>query len=370
MHITLVESFFSGSHRRWARELQSHSRHDIELLTLPGRFWKWRMYGGAPQLAGELLQKASPTDLLLATDMLDLAGFLGLIRHRYPQTPAALYFHENQITYPWSPDDHDPRMQRNNQYGFINFTSALAADAVAFNSAYHRRAFLEALPPFLRQFPDHQLLDRVDRIRERSRVLPLGMDLKKLDNPGPVQKADCCTILWNHRWEYDKGPEAFFSALFRLQEEDLPFRLIVLGEGFSKSPAIFAEAREKLADRILHFGYEKDPGRYRTLLWQADLLPVTGIQDFFGGSVVEAMYCQTMPLLPRRLAYPDHIPPAEQSRFLYEAPDFHSRLRRAVVSLAQTRTFGEKAATFVQHYDWRQQIAEYDTFLAGLRPND
>mgnify|MGYP000456988033 CR=1 FL=1 len=38
---------------------------------------------------------------------------------------------ENQITYPWSPQDEDVKYQRNNQYGFINYTSALAADQVA-----------------------------------------------------------------------------------------------------------------------------------------------------------------------------------------------------------------------------------------------
>ena len=30
------------------------------------------------------------------------------------------------------------------------------------------------------------------------------------------QKNDCAVILWNHRWEYDKNPELFFTTLFDL----------------------------------------------------------------------------------------------------------------------------------------------------------
>jgi glycosyltransferase involved in cell wall biosynthesis len=310
-----------------------------------------------------LLTQQSSTDLILATDMLDLATFLALIRKRYPKIPALLYFHENQITYPWSPKDPDPKLQRNNQYGFLNFTSALAADAIAFNSSYHQQSFLEALPGFLGQFPDYHMLELIEKIRAKSNVLPLGLDLQALNHSPTPSIHEPCAILWNHRWEYDKNPEAFFQALFQLKEEDIPFQLIVLGEGFKQSPPIFAEAKEKLSEQILHFGYVEDPSKYRELLWRADILPVTSNQDFFGGSVVEAMYCQTCPLLPNRLAYPEHIPEPDRGHYFYTEGNLYPRLRRAVLEINETRAFAKKAATFVQHYDWQQCIAEYDTFL-------
>ena len=138
MKILLVEPFLGGSHRQWAEAYQQHSQHDIRLLSLPGRHWKWRMYGGAVSLAQVFLQQSFEPDLILASDMLDLTTFLALSRAKTWQLPAAIYFHENQITYPWSPDDQDPSLGRNNQYGFINYTSALAADTLYFNSHYHR----------------------------------------------------------------------------------------------------------------------------------------------------------------------------------------------------------------------------------------
>ena len=59
MRIVLLEPFFSGSHQSWAEEFQENSQHNVELLTLPGRHWKWRMHGGAISLS----KKNQPTYL-------------------------------------------------------------------------------------------------------------------------------------------------------------------------------------------------------------------------------------------------------------------------------------------------------------------
>ncbi len=72
--------------------------------------------------------------------MLDLATFLGLTRDLTAGVPVALYFHENQLTYPLPPG-----RARDLAFPWINYTGALAADTIFFNSAFHRRAFLEAL---------------------------------------------------------------------------------------------------------------------------------------------------------------------------------------------------------------------------------
>jgi hypothetical protein len=47
MKILLLEPYCGGSHRAWAQGYAARSRHDVTLLTLPARFWKWRMQGGA-----------------------------------------------------------------------------------------------------------------------------------------------------------------------------------------------------------------------------------------------------------------------------------------------------------------------------------
>ncbi len=359
MQLSLLEPFFTGSHAAWAQGWQAHSRHELRLHTLPGRYWKWRMYGGAVSLAKAWLADPPRADLLLATDMLDLNTFLSLTRRQTEGLPVVLYWHENQLTYPWSPKDPDLAARRDRHYAFTNYRSALAADALWFNSAYHQESFLSALPDFLRTFPDWQELDLLPGLAEKSQVMPLGLDLQALQvapkplPPGPP------VLLWNHRWEYDKAPEAFFRVLFQLAEEGLPFRLVVLGESYRQQPPIFAEARERLQAQLLHWGYVENRAEYAAWLRAVDLLPVTAMHDFFGASVVEAIAAGVWPLLPRRLAYPEHLPPALAEDCLYETEtDLLHRLRlflRESVPLAP--------AALRQHvmaYDWQEMAPRYD----------
>jgi glycosyltransferase involved in cell wall biosynthesis len=299
--------------------------------------------------------------------MLDLTTFLALTRPKTSSLPVALYFHENQLTYPWSPTDADPALQRDAHYAFINYTSALAADALLFNSRYHLDTFNVQLPGFLASFPDQNEAESPAIIRARSRVLPLGLDLRRLDEFRPQEpKATGAPplILWNHRWEYDKNPEEFFAALYRLQEEGLPFQVAVLGESYRTFPPVFSEARQRLGERIVHFGYAEEFADYARWLWIADILPVTSGHDFFGASVVQAIYCGCTPLLPRRLAYPEHLPEAQREHFLYDdANDLLGRLRMLLRS-PLPETGGLRA--HVARYDWRQLAGEYDDLFEGL----
>jgi glycosyltransferase involved in cell wall biosynthesis len=365
MKIALLEPFLTGSHAVWAEEYAARSRHRIKVFGLPGRYWKWRMHGGAVSLAREFLASDFRPDLLLATDMLDLAVFLALTRRRTAALPVAVYFHENQLTYPWSPADPDVSHQRDGHYAFINYTSALAADAVLFNSDYHRHSFLEQLPQFLKTFPDLNETQSVDRVREKSRTLPLGLDLRRFDayrekssaadNRSPL-------LLWNHRWEYDKHPEAFFNTLFRLQDEGLAFELAVLGESYRRRPEIFAIARTRLKERIVHWGYVESFAEYARWLWRADILPVTAIHDFFGASVVQALYCACRPLLPQRLAYPEHIP-ADYHRdcFYADEQNLYSRLRESC--LQEKQPLPMPVRDWVLRYDWSEMARVYDREL-------
>ena len=47
----IIDSFFTGSHKYWGEELQKRLPFKVELLTLSGKHWKWRMEGGAYELA-------------------------------------------------------------------------------------------------------------------------------------------------------------------------------------------------------------------------------------------------------------------------------------------------------------------------------
>ncbi len=362
MNLWLVEPYYTGSHQAWADGYQAHSRHDVRLLTLPGRFWKWRMQGGAVTLARKAASLGEQPDLILASDMLNLPVFLALSCGRLAAAPVALYFHENQLTYPLQPEE-----RRDLHYGFVNFVSALRADAVFFNSAYHLEAFFDELPRLLKHFPDYNELWAVDALRAKSEVLPLGLDLARLDAHRPHSpRVGQPLILWNHRWEYDKDPTTFFQAIYALAEEGLEFGLILLGESFRNWPAEFLEARQHLAERIVHFGYAEDVATYAHLLRQSDLVVSTARHEFFGASVVEACYCDCMPILPRRLSYPELIPTDHHADCLYDDFDgLLARLRQAILHVGEVRAFSLRQ--HMSRFDWRQMAACYDEHLQEVR---
>lgn len=366
MKILLLEPFLSGSHKKWAEELKANSQHEIAILGLSGSHWKWRMHGAAITLAELANNKPHKPNLLLASDMLDLSTFLALTKSWSANIPTAVYFHENQLNYPWSPDDVDVKLNRDNHYAFINYTSALCADEVFFNSEYHMNAFLNELPSFLKAFPDNQNLKSIDTIKNKSSVLPLGLDLKRFDNYLPLKpaKPQRAVILWNHRWEYDKNPERFFHALFEIADRGIDFRLIVLGENYGKQPRIFDEAKKRLFEKILHWGYVESFEQYCKWLAIADLLPVTSNQDFFGISVIEAMYCNVVPFFPKRLAYPEHIPTKYHSTFFYDEPDFVDKLQKRIWDIKYIRVMDTRQ--YAIKYDWNNLIDQYDRAFTNL----
>ncbi len=368
MKALLIEPFYGGSHKQWADDLVKYSAHQIQLLTLSGHHWKWRMQEGAISLAAKFNKSDYKPDVILATDMLDLPTFLAFTGDGLSGTKKILYFHENQLTYPWSEKDRDKKRGRDNHYAFINFKSALIADKCLFNSAFHLNSFLQALPVFLKQFPDRNNLISVEKIAQKSEVLHLGLDLKTLDagRDGKEEKQKRALILWNHRWEYDKNPESFFTTLFKLKERGIEFKLAVLGEELDKCPEIFDEAKKKLAAEIVHWGFVKSKKAYAKWLWRADILPVTSIQDFFGGSIIEAVYCNTIPLLPRRLAYPEHFTEDWQQRqFFYENDeDLLNKLQRFCMDVSVLRK--QSTSKFVSKYDWTDMINIYDEQMIKL----
>jgi glycosyltransferase involved in cell wall biosynthesis len=303
-----------------------------------------------------------------------------LTRRHTSSIPAAVYFHENQISYPWPDTDRDKHRGRDRHYGFINFLSALAADAVLFNSEYHRESFLHELPRFLSHFPDFNEQEAVELIRMKSEVLPLGLDLMRLslssedetgsdpmETPGRLRRPPL--VLWNHRWEQDKNPREFFAALKVLAERRIEFEVAILGERFRRSPEEFLEARRSLHPRVIQFGYVSDSREYSAWLRRADVLPVTSHQDFFGAAVAEAIYCGCRPLLPRRLAYPSLISPDRYPECYYDGfQQLVDKLEEALTSA--DRGPGGSYVHLMDRYDWRRMAPHYDRRLASLVPSE
>ena len=362
--ILLIEPYFTGSHKHWADGYKKHSVHKIRILSMKGQFWKWRMHGGAITLAQEFNDLDWNPDLIMATDMLDLSTFLALTKRKSYNIPTALYFHENQLCYPWSPNDRDIQYNRDTHYGFINYVSALTADHVFFNSEFHMNSFLNALPSFLKQFPDHKELDSVAGIREKSKILYLGMDLKKFEEHR-TDHGDIPLILWNHRWEYDKNPESFFYLLEKIMNDGHQFHLAILGENFSQSPSIFDQARTTFKDCIVKWGYEETFDEYARWLWKADILPVTSNQEFFGGSVMEAIYCNTWPILPNRLTYPELLPTEQHKDHLYS--DDAEILEKIIWAIDHIEKIRASRIRFISEpFDWKTMAPIYDKAMRSV----
>ena len=366
MRICLLEPYDTGSHKAWLRGYARNSRHVVLPLTLDGRFWKWRMHGGAVTLARQYRAAEVEADVILATDMLDLTTFLALTRDLTHATPVALYMHENQLTYPLRPGE-----KLDLHYGFINYASMLCADHVFFNSSYHLESWFEALPRLLKHFPDYNELPTVAALQERSSVLPLGLDLGTL---GAAQSAERDEgpplILWNHRWEYDKNPETLFRALYALADEGVAFRVALLGEHFARVPPAFGEAKERLGARIVQFGYVDSYAEYVRWLWRADVVVSTAIHEFFGAAIVEAMYCGCWPVLPHRLTYPQFIPPALADRCLYaDEAGLVALLRETIQRVAAGALPHDDLAELrrrAAQFDWSCIARTYDDELEAV----
>lgn len=339
LNIVLLEPYSGGSHAAFNESLIEHSRHHYELITLPARKWKWRMRGAAIWFAQDgnnwmPLPSSKDgggggdraVDLILTNDMLSVADLRALLPPHLASVPIVCYFHENQLTYP-VPNEAD----RDYQYGMTNITSCLTADSVWFNSHYHLEAFLKAADSLLRRMPDFVPKRVADSIRSKSRVLYPPVDVPD-ELASPAKPTDRpLTILWCHRWEYDKNPEPFFEALLELDSRGLPFELVLLGEQFRTAPAVFESSWERLRRHIVHAGFMPDRQQYLQQLVQCDLVVSTAIQENFGIAVVEAILAGCQPLLPNRLAYPELIPEKWRRVCLYDGDDqLFERLHRAI----------------------------------------
>jgi glycosyltransferase involved in cell wall biosynthesis len=363
--IAAVEPYCGGSHRHFLQDLQRHSQYRIELFTLAPRLWKWRVRGAALHLARAVNAASAsgePFDALLCSDFVNVPDLRALLLPELRAVPVLYYLHENQMTYPLSPDEtFDP------YFGFTNVLSCLSAEAVAFNSEFHRRTFLEALPAFLPRLPDYEPRWVVDTIAAKAQVLPVGLDVEELERLRPAARAAGRDrrVLWNHRWEFDKRPERFFAALERLAGEGAPFVADVVGESFARRPEVFDTARERLGDRIGRFGFVASRADYVRLLWESDVVVSTADQEFFGIAMAEATLCGAHPIAPRGLVYEE----------MYGAPCAPLHLYRddneLVALLRQALSGGGHAhdctlTARLRAFDWRCLAPRFDALFASL----
>jgi glycosyltransferase involved in cell wall biosynthesis len=342
LRVLALEPYYGGSHRAVLDLLADHVDAEWTLLTLPARKWKWRMRGAAITMAeqtAELLRRAGgapPFDVVFASTFLNLAEFRGLAGPTLAAIPAIVYFHENQLVYP---NRHSAEWDY--QFPLTNITTALAAQRCVFNTAWNRDAFLGEIPAFIGQFPDHRPSGLAERIAHASTVLAPPFD------PGPfdgvrASRGERCRIVWPHRWEHDKNPEQFFSAVAQLASEGLEFEVVVAGQSFRETATTMAGAAEQLGSRLVHCEEPASRSEYAALLASADVAVSTAVNEFFGLAMVEACYAGATPLVPDRLAYPELYP----ARYRYASADeLVARLRALILhrpAVGDARSLAER----------------------------
>lgn len=358
LRILALSGYHATSHGVWLNELElALAGHQLSSLTLPPRHFAWRLRGGPLSWHGhERLRERY--DLVIATSMVDLATLKGL-NPALAAVPTILYFHENQFCYPTS-NEQSAALSTRVDRQMVQLYSALAADAVAFNSAFNRNTFLNGVRQLTARLPDHIDRSLAEDLSAKATVLPIPIvgigEMTKA-----AAKRSCIKlpfkIVWNHRVEYDKGVAEFYAALKELTDVD--FQLILLGQRFRRVPAAWQQLTKDFAPRILHDGYCADRNEYASWLQQGDIVVSTAHHEFQGLALLEAIGLGLMPLAPNRLVYPEYL----AAPYLYEPRELAAAMRRVTSSaepLPPPLLASAKAALTrtASRLGWQQLIAK------------
>lgn len=300
--ILLLSAYDASSHQYWHQQIiKGFPQHHWQLLTLKDRFFSWRMGGNAMNFQKDYHhQLMEEFDALLATSMTDLSTLVSLYPH-LNQIPKTLYFHENQFAYP----------KNHNQLGLKEIQlrsiySAMVADSLVFNSKYNHDTFFIGVKSFLKQMPDGVPVELHDQLVKKSTVIPVPIKSgctakvkRKINNQ--------LEVVWNHRWEHDKGPETLLT-LMRLCHDKPFIKFHVLGQQFKNKPNAFQQIIANHSHQCLNIGFIESRTKYIQVLQQADVVLSTAYHDFQGLAMLEAVACGCKPIIPNRLVYPEYYP--------------------------------------------------------------
>lgn len=314
MKILLLSAYDAQSHKRWRTGLVAQfPEYQWTVLSLPARFFSWRLRGNAYSwFMRNKAELEQDYDLIIATSMTELSVLRGILP-RLGQIPTMVYFHENQFAYPLQRPEQQRELMH---FRLSNLYTAICGDSLVFNSEYNRETFLQGLRKFLKSMPDFAPRAIVSELESKSQVLsvPLELELfsRKKEN---TSVATDLFLVWNHRWEYDKGPVVLFKALELCKLNGLPFKIAILGQQFSSSPDSFQKIQSEFAENIIQFGYLPSKEEYLDMVQSCDIVLSTALHEFQGLAVLESIALGLTPIAPNRLSYPEFIP----EEYLYQS---------------------------------------------------
>lgn len=315
-------------------------------------------------------------DVVVCSDMLNVAEFKGLVGRELSTLPVVVYFHENQFAYPTRAGYH-----RDQHFPFTNFTTALAADAIWFNSRFNFDSMLEGLDRQTKRWPDYQPRNAIASLQAKLAVQPPGIDCPPVDvkrclrmrNERAADKRPM-RIVWAARWEHDKNAEDLLEALKILTQNGIPFEISVIGQTFRNLPSVFDDIQKTFTSQILRWGYQESREEYWEALGEADIFVSTANHEFFGLAAAEAMAVGLHPVFPDRLAYPEllglAVDAGETHEYLYDGTA--ACLARNLSILHTQRIAGRRvydlsmAEKLLNVIRWDRRAVELDSALASV----
>jgi len=359
LRFLFLEPFFGGSHKEFSEGLVSNSRYQIDLLTMTERNWRWRMRGASLHFANKISSIES-YDGIIVSDMMNLADFKALVGAKCP--PVLAYFHENQITYPPVPGEKNEFY-----FGIINLTTALVADRILFNSKMHLEAFSKGILSFINKVPDYNPKWVKEKIHSKSNCLYPGCRFSSEQETFHQKENKIPLIIWNHRWGFDKNAKVFFEAIDKVFENNLDVNLALMGDNFTMIPDEFSEAKKKYGDRIVQFGFVEKREDYINWLKKGSIVISTANHENFGIAMVEAMRFGCIPLLPKRLSYPEILPEKFHKSFLYKNKyELVEKLSFIIKNISKFDDMRKKISASMARFSWENLIEKYDIELEKL----
>ena len=214
MDILLLSAYDTISHRKWHQSLVSNlSDYRWEVLTLAPRFFNYRVRTNSVSWHySKQSVLAKKYDLILATSLSDIT-MLKALNPNLGRTPVWLYCHENQFAYPKSSNQVSSHLLEVKTAFYFN---CLTANKISFNSAWNRSTALAGMRELLKNWPERIPQSSIDLIEEKSDVIPVPLSAPNTSKNYDSRKKTKLEILWNHRWEYDKGPKQLLAFVAQL----------------------------------------------------------------------------------------------------------------------------------------------------------
>lgn len=365
----LLSGYDAQSHIYWREGVVKHlSQFDWRVFTLPPRYFSWRIRGNGLWWGVENKDEIDKKyDLLLVTSMVDLATLRSLCPSLV-QVPTAVYFHENQFAYP---DTNNNQGQLEAQ--ITSIYTALSADQLFFNSHYNLDTFLSGVEQLLKKMPDFVPGSLAQKLKAKCIVLPVPLnEITGVTKALPAIGKSKFSIVWNHRWEWDKDPELLFKVITSLSSS-LPLTFHIVGQSFRSMPGIFEDIKALLDRRgwLGRWGFIEDRKEYIELLQVANMVLSTAAHDFQGLSVLEAVQYGCEPLLPKRVVYPEYF----GQEYLYDPVDYSSasvKISEAVDNFTQGDANVVKTSLreVIPRFTWPELEQAYRLGFEGLICSD